>query len=94
MIKSLVAISAALVCMTGDITVQKASAQDSYCYENMSGNTVCIHKVYASNDGSNEKLVYSSVNGGSWDKTIVYCNPAHRTNYKENMYGVACFQFS
>jgi len=94
MIKSLFAISAALVCMTGDITVQKASAQNNTCYENMSGNYVCIHEVYSSNDGSNEKLVYSSVNGGRWDKTVVYCNPAHRNNYKENMYGIACFQFS
>jgi len=69
-----------------------ASASTSYCYQNESDNTVCI--LSAHRTGSNVKLVRSNINGGSVHTTEVYCNPSHRYNYKENMYGIACFQFS
>ena len=69
-----------------------ASAATSYCYQNESNNTVCILSVQSY--GANTKLVRSNVNGGSVHATKVYCNPSHRYNYKQNMYGIACFQFS
>ncbi len=93
MIKSLAAISAALVCMTGDITVQKASAAGNYCYQNNNYATVCIHSVF-SNKTNNYKIVEWSVDGGNRYEEKIYCNPAHRANYKENLAGIACFQFS
>lgn len=69
-----------------------ASAATSYCYQTESNNTVCILSVRRS--GVNTKIVRSNINGGTVDATEVYCNPNHRYNYKENMYGIACFQFS
>ena len=66
-------------------------AAGSYCYVTRSGADVCILGVWR--DGGNYKIVKSAVNG-SVGVERVYCNPAHRYNYKENMYGIACFQFS
>ena len=69
-----------------------ASASTSYCYQTESNNTVCILSVKRT--GTNTKLVRSNINGGSVNTTKVYCNPSHRYNFKQNMYGIACFQFS
>ena len=69
-----------------------ASATTSYCYQNESHNTVCILSVHS--NGSNTKVVRSNVNGGAVHTSTVYCNPAYRYNYKVNMYGIACYQFS
>ena len=69
-----------------------ASAVTSHCYQNESDSTICILSVQRS--GTNTKLVRSNVNGGAVHTTNVYCDPRHRYNYKENMYGIACFRFS
>lgn len=72
-----------------------AQAATSYCYENTNGATVCILSVIKHNDWPypRKKLVKSSVDGYVSEE-VVYCNPAHRYNYKKNMYGIACFEFN
>jgi len=69
-----------------------AAAASSHCYQTNSNNTVCILSVHRSS--ANTKIVRSNVNGGAVQTSKVYCNPNHRYNYKENMAGIACFQFS
>lgn len=93
MIKSLFAISAAVVCMTGDITVQKASAASSYCYETETGADVCVLAVRRHKTDYTLRLVKYAVNG-QVATSEVYCDPALANNYKENLWGIACYQFT
>ena len=68
----------------------KADAASGYCYNTNTGGNVCITRVVQT--GPNTKRVWSVVDG-HYDVDDVYCNPAHRYNYKNNMYGIA-FEFS
>jgi hypothetical protein len=79
------------LCVADVVKPQAADAAGSYCYVNNSSADVCILGVWR--DGGNYKVVKSAVNGRV-DVERVYCNPAHRYNYKQNMYGIACFEFS
>ena len=87
--KALVATAA--IAATSIFAPAAVEARGSYCYVNNSGSDVCILGVWR--DGGNYKVVKSAING-SVDFDRVYCNPAHRYNYKQNMYGIACFEFS
>lgn len=78
------------IAATSFVAGAPAEARRSYCYTNTRGSDICILGVWK--DGGNYKIVKSAVNGRV-DVERVYCDPAHRYNYKENMYGIACFQF-
>ena len=72
---------------------QKAEAATSYCYQNVSNASVCVLAVHSHKTNPYKKLVKSSVNGQvTWDQVL--CNPAHRSNYKRNLWGIACFEFN
>lgn len=71
--------------------IPEARANGGYCYTTKTGGDICITRVV--NLGNNRKRVWSVVDG-HYSVENVYCNPAHRNNYRENMYGIACFQFS
>ena len=93
--KALVTTALFTVPFLGAIAPQKADAASSYCYQTTSNATVCIHSVHSHKTlGNAKKRVVWSVNGGSLKKTIVTCTSAHRYNYREDLAGIACFQFS
>ena len=79
------------VAATSVIAPAAVEAAGGYCYTTERGADVCITRVVQT--GPNTKRVWSVVNG-SYSVDNVYCNPAHRYTYVENMYGIACFQFS
>jgi len=90
MFKTLIA-SAALAA-TSLVAPAAVEARTSHCYETVRGADVCILSVQRHKSSPYVRLVKSSVDGHvSYDQ--VTCNPAHRHNYKENMAGIACFQF-
>ena len=89
-LRNLVA-SAAVAATSLFTNVGEAAAASGYCYNTTTGGNVCITRVVGL--GGNYKRVWSVVDG-HYDVQDVFCNPAHRYNYKENMYGIACFQFS
>lgn len=72
-------------------TPSAVEAASGYCYTTTRGADVCITRVVQT--GHNTKRVWSVVNG-HYSVDNVYCNPAHRYNYVENLSGIACFQFS
>ena len=87
------AIATAAVIGASFVTANPADARTGECYENTSGATVCILSVHRHNTDPNRRLVKSSVNGDvTWDK--VHCHPAHKFNYKRNLFGKACFEYS
>ena len=79
------------VAATSIIAPAAVEAAGGYCYSTTGGGDVCITRVQQT--GHNTKRVWSVVDG-HYSVEDVYCNPAHRYNYRENMYGIACFQFS
>ena len=86
-------IAAAAVIGTSLITANPAEARTGECYENTRGATICILAVHGHKTDPNRRFVKSAVNGNvSWDN--VYCNPSHRHNYKDNLFGKACFEYS
>ena len=89
-IKKLIALSA-VAGMTTVGVIPKAQANGGYCYTTNTGGDVCITRVV--NLDNNRKRVWSVVNG-HYSVENIYCNPSHRHNYRANMYGIACFQFS
>ena len=91
MFKSLATASFALA--TSLVAPSAVEARTSYCYETVRGADVCILAVHEHKTNPNLRLVKSSVDGYV-DYTTVTCNPAHRNNYKQNMAGIACFQFT
>ena len=68
-------------------------AQASYCYDRSNGGYTCIHRVTGNYSGT-QKTVWYSHDGGNMNKLSISCNPAHRYNYKENLAGIACFEYS
>ena len=76
------------------ISTPKADAASNYCYTSQ-GNTVCIHSVRRHNTlGNARKLVVASVNGGQRRSIEVDCTNASSSNYKANLYGIACYEFN
>ena len=70
-----------------------AEARTSYCYTTGGGsNTVCILSVRRHNTLP-KRLVRYNVNGGDIRTTEVTCYAQHAGNYKENLAGIACFEF-
>ena len=77
------------------ISTPKADAASNYCYTTDTNNTVCIHSVRSHKTlGGDRKLVVASINGGRRDTITVDCTTASASNYKENLYGIACYQFN
>ncbi len=70
----------------------EADAATSYCYETELDDTVCVLSVYQTKE-LNVRLVKSSLNG-QVQTDEVYCNPAFSNNYEENLWGVACYEFT
>ena len=73
-----------------------AQAASSYCYTVGNGaSTVCILSVIKHNNWpyNRTKLVKTSINGRVKSQ-IVECPYAHQYNYKENMAGIACYEFN
>ena len=88
------AIAAGAVIGASLISVKPAAAATSYCYETTNDASVCIlsvrnHKRY----GANQKLVKYSINA-SVDQSVVNCRTANRSNYKDNLWGIACYEFN
>ena len=73
---------------------QKADAASSYCYQTVYNDTVCILSVHQNRANPNHKVVRWNSNGGAVIQDNVYCDPAHRYNFKENMAGISCFLFN
>ena len=94
-VKSTLATLTALAagCFIAAEAVKPASADAAagYCYTTYRGADVCITRVRRI--GVNTKRVWSVIDG-RYDVDDVFCNPAHRYNYTQNMYGIACFEFS
>ena len=67
-------------------------AKAAQCYFTTDDDHVCIHSVYSNKYGT-EKNVYYTVNGEA-RKMNVTCNPQHRYNYRENVAGISCFEWS
>ncbi|MCT0250542.1 hypothetical protein KQ296_03835 [Synechococcus sp. CS-197] len=89
-------IAAAAVAIGASITAASpANASYHHCYRNESGNHICIHSVRKSTNFYRDgmKYVVASVNGGARDGMWVECPTHIQANYKENMYGIACYQF-
>ena len=85
--------TAAVIGASSFLAPAAVEAASSTCYTTTSGNTVCIHSVrWGSNP--NYRQVTSTINGGSYSVENAICNPAHRYNYKRNLYGIACFEFN
>ena len=84
-------LASAAIAVAGLAATEAGYAASGYCYTTTRGGDVCITRVQQI--GHNTKRVWSVVNG-HYAVEDVYCNPAYRYNYKENMYGIACFQFS
>ena len=85
--------TAAVIGSAALVTPAAVEARTSYCYENNAGADVCVLAVVRHKTNYNKRWVKSSVNGNvSVDE--VYCNPNHRSNYKRNLFGIACFEFS
>ena len=89
-IRNLIA-SAALAATSLFTNTGEAAAASGYCYNTTRGANICITRVVQT--GPNTKRVWSVIDG-YYGVDDVYCNPAHRYNYTENMAGIACFQFS
>lgn len=84
---------AAAVIGAASLGVQPAKAMSGECHETDSGATICILQVRRHVSYPNVKFVKSSVNGDvSWDQ--VYCDPAYRYNYKDNLWGKACYEYN
>ena len=71
--------------------VGSANAASGYCYTTETGGDVCITRVVQT--GAHTKRVWSVVDG-DYSVDDVYCNPAYRNNYKDNMWGIACYEFN
>lgn len=84
-------VGAAMAATSMFTTAGEAAAASGYCYTTESGGDVCITRVVRT--GANTRRVWSVVNGNYYVDNV-FCNPAHRYDYAENMYGIACFQFS
>tara|TARA_R110002012_G_scaffold311195_1_gene520535 strand:- start:366 stop:650 length:285 start_codon:yes stop_codon:yes gene_type:complete len=92
--KNLFAAAAVAICTIGAAEVPGAKAAGNYCYTSQ-GNTVCIHSVRRHNTlGNARKLVVASVNGGQRSSIEVDCTTASPSNYKANLYGIACYEFN
>jgi len=85
--------TAAVIGASSFLTPAAVEARTSYCYETTKGADVCVLAVVRDKNNYNKRWVKSSVDGYvSVDH--VYCNPNHRRNYKRNLMGIACFEFS
>ena len=85
-------VTAALVATTTLVAgATGAEARNYACYYTTSNDHVCI---YAIRGNRYEKEFKMDINGRYAGVQYVYCNPAHRYNYKENANGKACFEFS
>ena len=71
----------------------EADAASSYCFETVKDNSVCVLSVRPHKTNPNLRLVKSSFNG-QVQTDEVYCNPAFSNNYKANVWGVACYEFT
>ena len=89
-IRNLIA-SAALAATSLFTSTGEAVAASGYCYNTTRGGNICITRVVQT--GPNTKRVWSVVDG-YYSVDDVYCNPAHRYNYSQNLAGIACFEFS
>lgn len=85
--------TAAVIGASSFLAPAAVEARTSYCYQNTRGADVCVLAVARDRNNYNARWVKSSVNG-SVSVDHVYCNPGHRSNYKRNLYGIACFEFS
>lgn len=85
--------TAAVIGASSFLAPAAVEARTSYCYENNAGADVCVLAVVRHKTNYNKRWVKSSVNG-SVSVDEVYCNPNHRSNYKRNLFGIACFEFS
>ena len=90
--KLFTAIASAAISAISLVAPTASKARTSYCYETVRGADVCILSVQRHKSNPYVRLVKASINGDV-DYTEVTCNPAYRHNYKENMAGIACFQF-
>ena len=86
--------TAAVIGAAALVTPAAVEAATSTCYRNTRGNTVCIHSVRWDRSNPNYRQVTSTINGGSYLVENAICNPAHRYNYRRNLYGIACFEFN
>ncbi len=67
-----------------------AEAATHECYWTTENTHVCVYNVR----GNDYYRTFDmDVNGRYAGNHGVQCNPAHRYNYVENAYGIACFQF-
>lgn len=95
MFKNLFASLAVAVCTFGAAEVPGAQAATNYCYTNLDNNVMCIHSVHSHKTrGAAQKLVVASINGGKRYTTEVDCTTASPSNYKRNLYGIACYEFN
>ena len=69
----------------------EAEASTRYCYNTNVGDRICIESVRQA--GPNHKDVIYTVNGYAVNERV-FCNPNHANDYFENVYGIACFEFS
>ena len=93
MIKKIFALASVATCCLFNPSAAQAR-QTSYCY-NTGSATVCIHRVRSHNTlGSARKEVLWSVNGGQVRRSEVDCTQASPSNYKDNLWGIACFEFN
>ena len=87
-------VAPALAALSLFAAAPKADAASSYCYQTERNATVCILSVHQNRNNPTLKLVRWNANGGAVYQDEIYCNPAHRYNFKENMAGIACFLFN
>jgi len=69
----------------------EAKADNHSCYWTNQNDHICVYNVRGN---SSFKTFDMNVNGQYAGNQGVRCNPNHRYNYKENAYGIACFEFS
>ena len=85
-------VTAALVATTTLVAgATGAEARGYECYYTTANDHICIYDIYGNNY---ERTYKMDINGRYAGIQKVYCNPAHRYNYKDNANGKACFAFN
>ena len=85
--------TAGVIAISSYFAPAAVEARTSYCYETTKGADVCILTVQKHKTNPYARLVKSSVDGYVSYNTVT-CNSAHNRNYKRNLAGIACFEFS
>ena len=67
-------------------------AQAANCYFTTSDAHICIHGVKSNRYGT-QKTVFYTINGTEYVDDVT-CDPSLRYNYKQNLWGKACFEYS